>query len=199
MVPSGALLNDNTKIIYESRALLGLLSFGGIVLAFGGLLMFGATIGLFLGLLGPMKPADAPYIAFGMLLAIAGVVLFGVGSCQMVQRLFGAPEPVVFLADDGFKDIRVSTEWIPWPKILSVKDPRGGNGSRGFSVEIDPEFATPLAMSLMSRLTLLGSRLFGDRGVWIMTATLKGVSGRELFDEMRGRLDPSTTASVSEP
>jgi hypothetical protein len=190
MVPSRAPLDDNARIIYESRVLLGLLSVGCIILALAGLLMFGVTIGLFLGLLGPMKPGDVPYIAFGMLLAVAGVVLFGVGSCQMVQRLFGATEPIVFLADDGFKDIRVCAEWIPWPRILSVKDPRGGSGLRGFSVEIDPEFAAHLALSFMSRLTLLGNRLFGDNGVWIMTFTLKGVSGSELLKAMRARLNP---------
>src|ERR1700744_6699652 len=68
MVPSRAPLDDNAKIIYESRVLLGLLSVGCIILALAGLLMFGVTIGLFLGLLGPMKPGDVPYIAFGMLL-----------------------------------------------------------------------------------------------------------------------------------
>jgi hypothetical protein len=188
MMPAGASPNDNDKIIYESRLLLGFLSVGCIVLAFGSLLMSGAAIGLFLGLLGPMKAGDIPYIAFAMLLGIAGVALFGMGSCQMVQRLFGASEPIVFLTDDGFKDIRVSSAWIPWPKILSVKDPRGGSGSRGLSVEMDPEFATHLTISPMSRLTLFGNRLFGDKGVWIVTFTLKGVSGRELFKAMRARL-----------
>jgi hypothetical protein len=188
-------ISDNCEI-YESRVRLAILSIGCILLSLGGLFMFGATLGVCLGLLGTMKSGDFPYLVFAMLMGVAAVVLFGSGSFQMVRRLLGASAPVVFLAEDGFTDVRVSATRIPWQAILSVKDPRGGKGSRGFVVEIEPKFAAKLALSFASRVVQLGNRLFGFKGVWVVTFTLKGVSAGTLFDAMRDRINRVSVASM---
>src|ERR1700744_5962693 len=113
--------------ICESRIRLGFASICATTGSLGGLVMLASILGASLGLLGrPPTSSDFPVLVIGMLLGVAGFVLFGSDSVQMVQRLLGAPTPVVFVARDGFKDLRISTQWIPWSAILSLKDPRGG-------------------------------------------------------------------------
>lgn len=179
---------DNLEIC-ESRIRLVLFSIGAIVLFLGALGMFGSTLGAFLGLFGrPLIPHDYPAMIIAMLLGAAGVVLFGLTSVQAAPRMFRSSMPVVLISGNGFKDVRISNEWIPWPAILSVKDPRSCKGERGFFVEVDPEFRAKLHLSFTSCFVRWGNRLFGYKGLWVVTQTLRALPAGTLFDVMRSRL-----------
>jgi hypothetical protein len=180
--------------VYESRILLGLWSVGFIVLFLGGVLMVGSTLGLLLGLLGPTRSGDFPFVVGAMLLGLVGIVLCGSASVQMARRLFSAPTPVVFVAGDGFKDIRISAEWIPWSTISSLTDPYGGKGSRGFLIAVKPGYAPKLRLSFVSRFTQLGNRLLGHNGLWVVTVTLRKLPAGTLFETIRQRMNRGSAA-----
>jgi len=174
---------------------LGFFSVAAVVMFLTAVLMLGSTLGVGFGLLaGPLPSRDFPVVVVAILLAAAGVVLFGSTSVQMAQRLFGSSAPVVFMTENGFKDLRISSEWIPWQAILSVRDPRRGKGGRGFYIEVDRRFAAKLPLSFTSRFLQAASRPFGYNGLWVITVTLKASPDGTLFDTMRKRVEPPSAA-----
>jgi hypothetical protein len=94
------------------------------LLTLGGLLMTGACIGVLLGFLGPPPTTARQFVSpiLALLIGVAGIIMFGFAATQAAGRLFDSRHPVLFLTRDGFKDIRISSEWIPWSTILSLKD-----------------------------------------------------------------------------
>jgi hypothetical protein len=179
--------------IYESRVRLGFLLAGGILLTLGALFMTGACIGLLVGFLGP-APTTARQFAspiLALLIGIVGTIMFGWATTQTAGRLFGSHDPVLFLTRDGFKDTRISSEWIPWSAILSLKDYRG----KGLVLDVDPQFVRKLRLSFVIRFARMANRLFGYRGLWVAAFPLENMSTRALLDIMRDRIEriePST-------
>jgi hypothetical protein len=180
--------------VYESRIRLGLMSVAVIALFLGGVLMVGSTFGLLIGLLGPMRSGDFPFVVIAMLLGLGGIVLSGSVGVQMLSRLFGAPTPVVFVTGDGFKDLRISTQWIPWSAISSLRDPYGGKGSRGFLIAVEPGYAAKLKLSFVSRFVQLGNRLLGYNGLWVVTVTLRRLPAGTLLETIRERMNRNSAA-----
>ena len=178
--------------IYESRVRLGFFLAGGIFLTLGALLMAGACIGVLLGFLGPppttIRQFFSPIVAFPI--GVVGIIIFGPATTQAAGRLFGSRHPVLFLNPDGFKDIRISSEWIPWSSILSLKDYRG----KGLVLDLDPQFVGKLRLGFVTRFISTANRLFGHRGLWVAAFPLD-ISTRELLEIMLDRIErvgPST-------
>jgi hypothetical protein len=180
--------NDYLEI-YESRVRLGFLLVGGILLTLGGLLMTGACIGLLLGFLGPAPTTARQFVSpiLGLLIGVVGIIMFGSAITQAAGRLFGAHHPVLFLTRDGFKDIRISSKWIPWSTILSLKDYRG----KGLFLDVDPEFVRKLRLSFVTQFSCMANRLFGHRGLWVAAFPLENMSTRALLVIMRDRIEIS--------
>jgi len=179
--------------IYESRVRLGFFLAGGILLTLGGLLMTGACIGVLLGFLGPPPTTARQFVSpiLALLIGVAGIIMFGFAATQAAGRLFDSRHPVLFLTRDGFKDIRISSEWIPWSTILSLKDYRG----KGLVLDVDPQFLTKLRLGFGNQFTSMANRLFGYRGLWIAAFPLENMSTRALLEIMRDRIErggPST-------
>jgi lipoprotein NlpI len=174
--------------IYESRVRLGFLLAGGILLTLGALLMAGACIGLLLGFLGPPPTTVRQFVSpiLALLIGVAGIIMFGSAATQAAGRLFGSHHPVLFLTRDGFKDTRISSEWIPWSRILSLK----GRG-KGIVLEFDPQFVRELRLSFVTRFVSTANRLFGYRGLWVVVFPLQNMSTRTLLDIMRERMEKS--------
>jgi hypothetical protein len=131
--------------IYESRGRLGLFLAGAIVITLIGLLMMGACIAVLLGVLDPPRTAVetavrylAPYPL--LLVGVLNIILFGSAGIQTTGRLLGKRHPVLFLTREGFKDIRISSEWIPWSTVLSLNDFRGAGIIEGLILDVDPQF-----------------------------------------------------------
>jgi hypothetical protein len=105
-------------------------------------------------------------------------------TIQSAGRLFGSRQPVLFLTREGFKDIRISSEWIPWSMILSAKDYRG----KGLVLDVAPQFMSRLRLSFVTRFTGTANRLFGYRGLWVVAFPLANTSTRALLEVMRDRI-----------
>jgi hypothetical protein len=172
--------------IYESRVRLSFFLAGGVFLTLGALFMTGACLGVLLGVLGP-PPTTARQIVspiLASLIGVVGIIMFGPAAIQSAGRLLGSRQPVLFLTPDGFKDIRISSEWIPWSTILSAKDYRG----KGLVLDVDPQFESRLRLSFVSRFARTANRLFGYRGLWIAAFPLENTSTRALLEVMRDRI-----------
>src|ERR1700755_658821 len=118
---------DDCIEIYESRTRLSFFLGGGILLTLGGFIMTGASIGLLLGFVSPPLTTVRQHVStiLALPIGIVGMLMFGWATCRAAEGLFGWRRPVLFLNRDGFKDIRLSSEWIPWSMVLSVEDHRG--------------------------------------------------------------------------
>jgi hypothetical protein len=168
--------------IYESRVWLGFFLAGGIFLTLGGLLMTGASIGILLGLLGPASTTARRFV-FPILtlpIGLVGISLFGSVTIQAVARLFSSRRPVVFLTRDGFKDIRISSEWIPWSAILSLRNYRG----KGLILDVDPQLVRKLRLGFVTRFSCIA-----NRGLWVAALPLENMSARALLEIMRDRIE----------
>jgi hypothetical protein len=183
--------NDCLEIC-ESRVRLGFFLAGGLLLTLGALFMSGACVGVLLGLLGP-PPRTAGQIVspiLALLIGLAGIIMFGSATIQSATRLFNSRQPVLFLGPDGFKDIRICNDWIPWSAILSAKDYRG----KGVVLDVDPRFASKLRLGFVTRFIRSANRLFGYRGLWIAAFPLENTSSRALLAIMRGQIERRQSA-----
>jgi hypothetical protein len=167
--------------IYESRARLGFFLAGGVFLTLGALFMTGACLGVLFGFLGP-PPTTARQIVssiLALLIGVVGIIIFAPATIQSASRLFGSRQPVLFLTRDGFKDIRISSEWIPWSAILSAKDYRG----KGLVLDVDPRLVSRLRLSFVTRFVRTA-----NRGLWVAAFPLENTSTRALLEVMHDRI-----------
>ncbi|WP_461356664.1 hypothetical protein [Bradyrhizobium sp. USDA 4454] len=173
--------------ICESRVRLAIFAALGIVMTAGALFMSGVCAGVLLGLLGPPSRERAlvgPILAF--LMGAAGIILFGSIAIHALVRWFGPRQPVLFMTLDGFKDIRISADWIPWSAVLSLKL-RG----KGIVIDVDPDFVRKhLRLGSVTRFARMANGLFGNRGLWVAAFPL-GISARELLDAMANLYRPA--------
>jgi hypothetical protein len=177
--------------IYESRVRLGFFLVAAIFLTLGGLLMTGACIVFLLGLLGPPPTTALQFVSpvLVLLMGVFNIIMFGSATIQAAGRLFGWRHPVLFLTRDGFRDIRIGSEWIPWSTILSLKDFRGTGFIEGLILDVDPRFVRKLRLGFVIRFARMGNRLFGYRGLWVDTFPLENMSTRALLEIMRDRIE----------
>lgn len=177
--------NDRLEI-YESRVRLGFFLAGGLLATLAALFMTGACLGVLLGFLGP-PPTMARQIVpptLALLMGVVGIIMFGLISLQSADRLFGPRRPVLFLSPDGFKDTRISPDWIPWSAIMSAKDYR----DNGLFLDVDPRVVSRLRINFVNRFMRTANRLFGYRGLWVAAFPLENTSTRELLEIMRKRI-----------
>lgn len=172
--------------ICESRVRLGFFLVGGIVMTLGSLFTGGACIGALLGLLGRPPTTTREFISVTLMLLIGGVgvLLFGLATIQVAARLFGPRTPVLFLTRDGFKDVRVSSELIPWSTILSLDNYR----DRHLRLTVDRKFIKTLRLTFPARFLMTLSWLFGYHILNIATFPLENMSARKLLEIMRDRI-----------
>ncbi|MBR0899439.1 hypothetical protein JQ616_31190 [Bradyrhizobium tropiciagri] len=174
--------------IYESRVRLAIFAALGIVMTAGAMFMAGACVGVLLGFLGPPAKERAlvgPILAF--LIGTAGIILFGSITIHALVRWLGPRQPVLFMTRDGFKDIRISADWIPWSTVLSLKNYR----DKGIVIDVDPDFVRKhLRLGPVARFMRTANGLFGNRGLWVVAFPL-GISARELLDVMANLYRPA--------
>lgn len=186
VVMSGELEANNCMEIYESQVRLGFFLVGGIVMTLSSLLTGGVCAGVLLGLLGRPLTTTREFISVGSMLLIGGVgvFFFGLITIQAAGRLFGPRTPVLFLTRDGFKDVRLSSELIPWSKILSLDNYRNS----GLRLKIDRQFIRTLRLSFLVQFGMTLSQLFGYHTLIIATLPLENMPTRKLLEIMRDRI-----------
>jgi hypothetical protein len=184
-MPDKLKANDCLEV-YESRGRLAFFLAGGVLLTLASLLMAGASIGYLLGFLGRASASAREIVSpiVTSLMGVVGIAIFGSAASQAACRLFSSRRPVILVAPDGFKDLRISAEWISWSTILSLKDYRG----KGIVVDVDPRFVGSLRLGLVTRFTRTANRLFGHRGLWVAAFPLENMSAQTLLDIMRERM-----------
>ena len=165
---------------------LGFFLISGIVMTLSSLLTGGVCAGVLLGLLGRPLTTTREFISLGSMLLIggSGVTLFGSITIQIAGRLFGPRTPVLFLTRDGFKDVRLSSELIPWSKILSLDNYR----NNGLRLKIDRQFIWTLRLNFPVQFGMTLSRLFGYHTLIIATLPLENLPTRKLLEMMRDRI-----------
>jgi hypothetical protein len=172
--------------INESRVRLGIVIVCGIVLTLSALFTTGIVISLTLGLIGrpPNDARGSISVVLMGLIGVFGIVAFGWTTVKTVRRLLGPRDPVVFLTDHGVKDVRISSEWIPWSAIQSVENFRGSSVRLG----VDPQFLKTFKLDPSVRLWSSANRLLGFRGLYIAAFPLENISTRKLVDIVSSRI-----------
>lgn len=153
----------------------------------GSLFMTTVCGGLLFDLVGPPPTGVRGLVSsiFVLLIGVVGIVLFGLITVQMASRVFGSHAPVLLLARSGFKDVRISSEWIPYSEIVSLRNYRDTN----VHVEVDPQLMRTLRLSVAVRFACALTRLRGYRGLFVATFSLENMSTNTLLDLMRERIE----------
>jgi len=177
--------NDDVAI-YESRFLLGVFVAMGIVATLASIFTAGACMGYLFGVLGrpPTTTVDFVSAVFMLLMGVIGTVLFGVITVEAVRMLSRPRAPVIFLARNGFKDVRTSPDLIPWSAIRSLPNFRNSS----VLMDLDPQFAETLRLKFVPRFSKAANRLLGYPGLYVSTFPLEDMSARKLLELMRGRI-----------
>ncbi|MEG9524631.1 MAG: hypothetical protein MIL41_02475 [Hyphomicrobiales bacterium] len=114
-----------------------------------------------------------------------GVAFFGLGALVWGLKLF-QPDVVVSVSPRGIYDRRLSTDWIQWEMIRTIK-PLQFWMSSYYRLEIDPEAAARIHWTKRARFTSWLNIMFGRR-YWIGGAELRG--GFPALAEAIGRSRP---------
>ena len=104
--------------------------------------------------------------------AIIGVPFFGLCAVIAGWRLAALRGPVVTLSPDGFRDVRVASETIPWPAVERVSTWQANN-QRAMILAITPEVERRLSLTPIARWTRGANRRLGADGLAIAATGLK--------------------------
>jgi hypothetical protein len=104
--------------------------------------------------------------------AYAGAVFFGFCTVLLAPKLFQRG-PVVSVGPQGIYDRRLSTDWIPWTTIRSVKQMQIQR-QRMLVLEIDPAADATLPWTKSARRKAGLNRAFGRHGYWMTAGDLRG-------------------------
>lgn len=98
----------------------------------------------------------------GQLGALAGVPFFGLCAAIAVWRVIALRGPVITLSPDGFRDVRVAVDLIPWTAIQGVTTWQA-QGQRVMVLAVRPDVERRLALTPIARWTRdLNKRLRAD-------------------------------------
>ncbi len=103
--------------------------------------------------------------------AVVGVPFFGACAAVAAWRLAVLRGPVVTLSSDGFRDVRVAADLIPWTAIEHVTTWRHRR-QRAMILAVRPEVETGLALTRIARWTRGANRRLGADGLAIMATGL---------------------------
>lgn len=110
--------------------------------------------------------------SFSEFAAYVGFAFFGLCTVLMAPKLFQRG-PVVSVGPWGIFDRRLSTDWIPWNAIRSVR-PVQIQRQRMLVLEVDPTADAGLPWTKRARRMARMNRAFGPYGYWMGAADLRG-------------------------
>ncbi len=137
----------------------------------------------------PVKHFELVVMIAGAVLVSASFVVLGWFAVSMMRRLSGTSSPVVLVTKDGFKDVRISSQLIPWRAILKL---RALSLEGGIFIVVDTSFAATIPLTFAAHIQRAVNLLVGRRGLWVTTATLETPLASALFEEMGERLYRTT-------
>ncbi|TGQ83774.1 hypothetical protein EN850_03245 [Mesorhizobium sp. M8A.F.Ca.ET.207.01.1.1] len=129
-----------------------------------------SAVGLALGW--RLLPGVAPG-SFKQFAGWAGAVFFAACFVVAVWRLFGTGRPTLSLSPAGFRDIRMSSAWVPWAAVekLSVW---GAPGSRFIVVKVSEAVSRSLPLTRSARWTQSANKSLGVDGLAVSVTEFSG-------------------------
>ncbi len=118
--------------------------------------------------------------------AVVGVPFFGLCGLVAVWRVAGLRGPVVTLSPEGFRDVRVAPDLIPWSAIRAVTTWQHRR-QRAMVLAIRPEVERSLALTPIARWTRGANRRLGADGLAISAVGLT-IRYDDLLAETTARL-----------
>ena len=101
-----------------------------------------------------------------------GTVFFAACTALAVWRLFTSHGPVVTIAPEGIRDVRVAAELVPWNAVHDIKVWES-NGQRTMVLAVDPAVEAGLTLTRMARWTRGANRALGADGLCVIAHGLK--------------------------
>jgi hypothetical protein len=108
---------------------------------------------------------DSPGDWLFFVVGIVGALFFGLCTAVMLWR-YMMTGPVVTLAREGLRDVRVAREFIPWEAIERVSTYAIG-GQQFVIVAVAPEVEARLTLTAIARWTRKANRSIGADGLAI--------------------------------
>jgi hypothetical protein len=115
----------------------------------------------------PVPPGS--YVEFA---GYVGMVFFAACTVLIVWRTFTTHGPVVTIAREGIRDVRVAAEVIPWGAVHDVKIWES-NGQRVMVLAVDPAVEAGLTLTRIARWTRGVNRALGADGLCVTAQGLK--------------------------
>ena len=119
----------------------------------------------------PLLP-NVPPGSFGQFIGYIGTVFFGVCTVLIVWRAFSQHGPVVTIAPEGLRDIRIAAEFIPWNAIRSISV-WSMNGQKSIILSVDPSVEEGLTLTRVVRWTRKANAALGADGLAMTAQGLK--------------------------
>lgn len=99
-----------------------------------------------------------------LLIGWSAIIFFGLCALMGVLQLLKSKTPVVTISPQGFRDVRVASDTIPWDSIQNVST-FTTNGQRMLLVEVDPIVEANLNLSLVAKVTRGANAKLGADGL----------------------------------
>jgi hypothetical protein len=162
MAQSDVDTSKTVEIAGSSRELV-LMVLGSLVFVFGGLLLAYDPSGMF-------RSSGL----FGRVIGFATVAFFGYAFVVLVRRLYTQRGTVVSLSPEGLKDIRISSDVIPWSTVASLTTWEM-HGQKVMIVGLKPGEEEKLTLTRVVRMTRGVNAALGADGLAVAS---QGISMR---------------------
>lgn len=134
-----------------------------------------AVVAGFLAFSGSAEPGSlAEFIGY------VGLVFFGVLTALIFWRALTSNGPVVTIAPEGIRDMRVAAEFIPWTAIHDIST-WALNGQKVMVLAVAPEVEKQLTLTRIARWTRSANAALKADGLCITAQGLK-ISHNELLE-----------------
>ena len=152
-----------------------------LLLAAGALVMAGLSATIVFRLIPTERVGDTQEVA-----ALVGLPFFGLCGAVAIWRLAALRGPVVTLGPEGFQDVRVARDVIPWSAVQAVTTWQA-HKQRVMVLAVRPEVERGLALTPIARWTRGANRRLGADGLAISAVGLK-IRYDDLLAETTARL-----------
>jgi hypothetical protein len=100
------------------------------------------------------------------------MVTFGLVAAIGIRRALVSFGPVVTIAPQGFRDLRVSPDFVPWRAVRGIST-WGYSGQKVMVIAVDPAVEKTLKLDSVTRWTRSANALLGADGLCFGAAGLK--------------------------
>ncbi len=110
--------------------------------------------------------------SFGQFVGYAGLILFGLCTVLLFWRALTSSGPVVTIAPEGIRDLRVAAEFIPWAAIRNVAT-WTFQGQKVMVLAVDPAIEDRLTLTRIAKWTRSANAKLNADGLCVTAQGLK--------------------------